>query len=183
MKSLTSALAEFDVAFSRAVHRPNKAAFKRLFEAVRANIGSFTLEARATTVGCSVVTYVRGKINASPGGVGFRTKNSTDLPSVTRSMVEAVAKARGLATLSGFMDIVANAIEPDVAGPLEIALQTVHNLATAAIKAEDNQKIVDGQRRQDALESLADLFGDFPFTREEVLAAWDLDQVKRVMES
>jgi hypothetical protein len=42
---------------------------------------------------------------------------------------------------------------------------------------------VDRQRRRDALDNLAEMMQSWDYTREEILAAWDLAQVKKVMES
>jgi hypothetical protein len=150
----------------------------------------FTLEARATVDGCSVVIYVRGKVSTQPGGYGYRTParepapgDSQKLSTVAYSIVHAVVRSCQLEPLGSFVEMVAEAIEPDVAPRLEVALQNVVDLAAAQERAGEKRKAVEATNRAMAKDRLYSFMESYPYSREDVIAAWELAQVKQVMES
>ncbi len=179
MKPYAHALREFDSFYHQAVHSPSKASFKRLFDLIRDGVPTMTLEAVERVRGTIVDTHIRGQI----AGHKFEHKHQSRGPvvpiHVAMCVVEAVARTMG----GTGREMVAGALVPDLEPLLEKALSNPKNRDKARMRAAENQKILEAANHKEALERLQQTLASWPYTREEVLDAWNLQQVKEVMES
>jgi hypothetical protein len=185
MKSLASVLKKFDKEFAgiRPGDRPNKAYFGRVFETIKTSIQPLSMEVYATARGSAVEYYVRGMAK----DVSFRTRTYSDPMfvgmNVAHCIVANIIVHHSMSLGESSLRLIAEAILPDVIILLDAAQENVQKLDKAKAKAEENRiKIAEIHKRQ-ATEQLERVFASYSYSRDEVLAIWNTDQVKRVMES
>ena len=172
---------EYSAALANGISLPTRVSIKKVYDLVKDNLHSLKLQARARAYGCSVEVYLNGSI----GGVKFTVKNtkSIQVQTVAWAITSALCKDRGFEERDPLFRSIIWALDNDLEAPLNEALKQIENINKAKETVNRHKEQAQRQRQIEANELLTRTMESWPYAREEVLAAWDLAQVKKVMES